>query len=72
MNGYDRNAKGMMIHRGPYEQQITDHKRKLLGVIRKGIKEIPCIDPGELKNLIVTRPGMGYMLHLDREDILVL
>jgi len=56
----------------PYEQQITDHKRKLLGVIRKGIKEIPGIDPGELKNLIVTRPRMGYMLHLDREDIVVL
>jgi len=27
------------------------------------------IDPGELKNLIVTRPRMGYMLQLDREEI---
>jgi hypothetical protein len=30
------------------------------------------IDPGELKNLIVTRPRMGNMLHLDGEDIAVL
>lgn len=56
----------------PYEQQITDHKRKLLDGIRKVIKGFPGIDPAGLKNLIVTRPRMGYMLHLDRDDIVVL
>lgn len=56
----------------PYEQQITDHKRKLLDGIRKVIKGFPGIDPAGLKNMIVTRPRIGYMLNLDREDVAVL
>ncbi len=56
----------------PYEQQITDHKRKLLDGIRKVIKGFPGIDPAGLKNMIVTRPRMGYMLNLDRENVAVL
>jgi len=55
----------------PYEQQITDHKRKLLAGIRKGIKGVAGIDSAELENLIVTRHRMGYMLNLDREEVLI-
>jgi hypothetical protein len=56
----------------PYEQQITDHKRKLLAGIRKGIKGVAGIDRAALENLIFTRHRMGYMLNLDRKEIVVL
>lgn len=55
----------------PYEQQITDHKRKLLAGIRKETKGCDGISFVELNGLIVTRHRMGYMLNLDREEVLI-
>ncbi len=55
----------------PYERQITDQKRKLLDDIRKGIAGRVEIREGELESLIATRHKMGYMLNVDRKDVLV-
>jgi len=53
----------------PYEQQITDHKWKILNAIKKGVKGQSDIDLSEVKDLIFTRPRVGYMLYLNQEDI---
>ena len=55
----------------PYERQITDQKRKLLGDIRRGISGRMEVGEGELESLIATRSKMGYALNLGREDVLV-
>ncbi|MEI7639389.1 MAG: hypothetical protein WCJ37_18895, partial [Syntrophus sp. (in: bacteria)] len=56
----------------PYERQITDHKWKILNGIKKVIKGHPSIEQSYVKNLIFTRPRVGYMLHLNQEDIVCL
>ena len=56
----------------PYERQITDQKRKLLDDIRRGIAGRMEIREGELESLIATRHKMGYMLNIDRKNVLVL
>jgi DNA-binding winged helix-turn-helix (wHTH) protein len=56
----------------PYERQITDQKRKLLDDIRRGIAGRLEIREGELESLIATRHKMGYMLNLERKEVLVL
>lgn len=56
----------------PYERQITDQKRKLLDDIRKGIASRVEIREGEMESLIATRHKMGYMLNVDRKEVLVL
>lgn len=56
----------------PYERQITDQKRKLLGDIRRGIAGKVEIREGELESLIATRHKMGYMLNFNRESVLLL
>jgi hypothetical protein len=56
----------------PYERQITDQKRKLLDDIRRGIAGRVEIQEGEMESLIATRHKMGYMLNLDRKEVLVL
>lgn len=55
----------------PYERQITDQKRKLLGDIRRGISRRMEVGEDELESLIATRSKMGYALNLDRKDVLV-
>lgn len=55
----------------PYERQITDQKRKLLGDIRRGSSGRMEIGEGVLESLIATRPKMGYLLNLDRREVLV-
>jgi DNA-binding winged helix-turn-helix (wHTH) protein len=55
----------------PYERQITDQKRKLLGDIRRGISDRMEVGDGELESLIATRSKVGYALNLDRKDVLV-
>lgn len=56
----------------PYERQITDHKRRLIAEIRKGIAGRLEILEGEMEALIATRHRMGYMLNLARECVLIL
>lgn len=56
----------------PYERQITDQKRKLLDDIRRGIAGRVEIREGEMESLIATRHKMGYMLNVDRKEVLVL
>lgn len=56
----------------PYEQQITDHKWKILDGIKKGIKRHKDINPSEVKDLILIRPRVGYMLYLNQEDIVLI
>jgi hypothetical protein len=55
----------------PYERQITDQKRKLLGDIRRGSSGRMALGEGELESLIATRPKMGYVLNLGRKEVLV-
>jgi len=72
---YSRLWPGEMDFEGsnkPYERQITDHKRKLIAEIRKGIADRLEIGAGEMETLIATRHKMGYMLNFARENVLIL
>jgi hypothetical protein len=61
---YDGNNK-------PYERQISDHKRKLIAQIKKGIAGKIAVAPGELETLIFTRPKVGYMLNVLKKDVFI-
>jgi hypothetical protein len=64
-----------MNYRGtnkPYERQISDHKRKLIAQIKKGVAGKIDIKAGELETLIFTRPKIGYMLNIGKESVLIL
>ena len=56
----------------PYERQISDHKRKLIAQIRKGMTGKGEIGPRELETLIFTRPKLGYMLNVNKENVFIL
>ena len=56
----------------PYERQISDHKRKLIAEIRKGMTGKAEIAAGEMETLISTRSKVGYMLNLAKENVLIL
>jgi len=56
----------------PYERQISDHKRRLIAEIRRGIAGRVEVAEGEMEALIATRHRMGYMLNFTREHVLVL
>jgi hypothetical protein len=62
---YDGNNK-------PYERQISDHKRKLIAQIKKGIAGKIAVEPDELGTLIFTRPKVGYMPKVGTENVLLL
>jgi DNA-binding winged helix-turn-helix (wHTH) protein len=71
---YRRLWPGPMKYDGsnkPYERQISDHKRRCIAQIRKGGEGKLTIDPGELETLIFTRPKVGYMLNVRKEDVLI-
>jgi len=72
---YNHLWPGEMDYEGtnkPYEGQISDHKRKLIAEIRKGIADKLEIGAGEMEALIATRHKMGYMLNFARESVLIL
>ncbi|MCK9364154.1 MAG: hypothetical protein M0P74_11240 [Syntrophales bacterium] len=72
---YSRLWPGELDYEGtnkPYEGQVSDHKRKLVAEIKKGIAGRMEIREGEMKGLIATRPKTGYMLNCDRENVLIL
>ena len=72
---YNRLWPGEMSYDGnnkPYERQISDHKRKHIAQIRKEIAGKIAVAPGELETLIFTRPKVGYMLNVGKEDVLIL
>jgi len=56
----------------PYEVQVSDHKRKLMARIRKGIAGRVEIREGEVDELITTKAKIGYVLNCNRENILIL
>jgi hypothetical protein len=55
----------------PYERQISDHKRKLISRIAKGVAGKIAVDPAELKTLIFTRPKVGYMLDVGKNNVVI-
>ena len=72
---YRRLSPGPMNYDGsnkPYERQISDHKRRCIAQIKKGIADKIVVAPGELETLIFTRPKVGYMLNVGKEDVLIL
>jgi DNA-binding winged helix-turn-helix (wHTH) protein len=72
---YDRLWPGEMNYDGnnkPYERQISDHKRKLIAQIKKGIAGKIAVAPGELETLIFTRPKVGYMLNVNNDTVSIL
>jgi len=72
---YNHLWPGEMDYEGsnkPYEGQISDHKRKLVAEIRKGIAGRVEMREGEVESLIATRHKMGYMLNFTRENVLIL
>lgn len=72
---YNHLWPGEMDYEGtnkPYEGQISDHKRKLVAEIRKGIAGRVEIREREMETLIATRHKMGYMLNFTRENVLIL
>jgi len=56
----------------PYERQISDHKRKLIAQIKKGVAGKIEIKTDELATLIFTQPKIGYMLNIGKESVLIL
>ncbi|MFH1736123.1 MAG: hypothetical protein ABIE92_15585 [bacterium] len=48
----------------PYERQISDHKRKHIAQVGKGIDGKIEIGMGELETLIFTKPKVLYMLNI--------
>jgi len=56
----------------PYESQISDHKRRGIAQIKKGLEGKITMAPGELESLIITRPKVGYMLNVGKEDVVIL
>jgi len=72
---YRRLWPGPMNYDGtnkPYDRQISDHKRRCIAQIKKGIAGKIAVKPGELETLIFTRPKVGYMLNVGKEDVLIL
>jgi len=72
---YRRLWPGPMKYDGsnkPYERQISDHKRRCIAQIKKGIAGKIAVEPGELETLILTRPKVGYMLNVAKEEVLIL
>ena len=72
---YSRLWPGELDYEGtnkPYEGQVSDHKRKLIAEIKKGIAGRIEIREGEMAALIATRSKTGYMLNCDRGDVLIL
>lgn len=56
---------------GPYERQLSYHKHKIQTEIRRAVKRQRAggITAGGLRNLIITRRGVGYQLNLDQGEI---
>ena len=72
---YRRLWPGPMKYDGsnkPYERQISDHKRRCIAQIKKGIAGKIAIEPGELETLIFTRPKVGYMLNIGKDNAVIL
>jgi DNA-binding response OmpR family regulator len=72
---YERLWPGNINYDGsnkPYERQISDHKRRCIAQIKKGIARKIEVAPGELETLIFTRPKVGYMLNVGKEEVLIL
>jgi DNA-binding winged helix-turn-helix (wHTH) protein len=72
---YNHLWPGEMDYEGtnkPYEGQISDHKRKLVAEIRRGIAGRVEVGEGEVESLITTRHKMGYMLNFTRANVLIL
>jgi helicase len=66
---YERLWPGNMNYDGsnkPYERQISDHKRRCIAQIKKGIAGKIAVEAGESETLIFTRPKVGYMLNFYR------
>ncbi|MGH7274183.1 MAG: helix-turn-helix domain-containing protein, partial [Nitrospiria bacterium] len=57
----------------PYDQQLSDHKRKILVQIRKAIQHPQAKDiiHKDIPNLILVRYGVGYILNLKNEEVFV-
>jgi hypothetical protein len=56
----------------PYERQISDHKRRCIAQIKKGIADKIVVEPGDLETLIFTRPKVGYMLNVGKDDVVII
>jgi len=52
--------------------RISDHKRRCIAQIKKGIAGKIAVEPGELETLIFTRPKVGYMLNVGKEGVAIL
>lgn len=72
---YKRLWPGEMNYDGtnkPYERQISDHKRRLINQIREGLKGRIDDQSNELEKIVITRPKVGYMLNVKKDDVLIL
>ncbi|MBN1382556.1 MAG: helix-turn-helix domain-containing protein [Deltaproteobacteria bacterium] len=56
----------------PYEIQLSDHKRRGIAQIKKGLEGKIVLAPRELESLILTMPKVGYMLNVAKEDVVIL
>jgi hypothetical protein len=51
---------------------LSDNKRCCIDQIKKAVAGKITIELGELETLIFTRPKVGYMLNVRKEDVLIL
>lgn len=56
----------------PYERQISDHKRRCIAQISKGIAGKVAVTPGDLDTLIFTKPKVGYMMNVEKKGVVIL
>ncbi len=55
----------------PYEQQLRDHKRKILQKLKSVAKKYK-LKQKDIKNLIKTKYKVGYILNLSKEDVVII
>jgi len=55
----------------PYEQQLRDHKRKIIQKLKSVAKKYK-IKQKEIKDLIKTKYKVGYILNLTKEDVVII
>lgn len=56
----------------PYERQIADHKGRLLRTLVQAARRSKLVSPHQVRELIISKYGVGYRLALDAEAIEIL
>jgi DNA-binding response OmpR family regulator len=56
----------------PYDQQISNHKRKITLQIGKAMKHVGGSERAKARNLITTKRKIGYVMNVTHSDVFVI